>query len=392
MKTASTPSTTVFARYPAALSLPCADPSGLAVEVMLRFAGVHATRRDARLGDLSLTIHDTDGCEAPSSSSAPAAAAADPPPPTGSAKTASSPTEVCSGLMSCLTRLSGESGIAQLSDAATTEATCVEVLTQQCIFPAFLFAMHLDPMVYKAAMAKSVEPKVASFWEGITGSYRAHVLRGNPFFYTGRPLSSVPSGRLSLEHLAKLREVGGDVDRAFAALESMCVAKAATSADMFFLGTSKPTHVDALVYAAASCFFHADVGATGAVVKAHQQRLMKACPHLLQYAERLRHQFFEADSGTYCLKPHGSTEEDPATAVVAAAEQQYRRGRLQTLWWTGVFATVYFVLSNADMVVALLQETLEEEEEELAAAEAATSAEAHGQDAGSAAHREPREL
>jgi hypothetical protein len=364
-----TPSSTVFARYPAALSLPTADPSGLAVEVMLRFAGVRASRRDARLEALSLTIHEP-GKSAESTTSAP---------------------EICTGLMPCLKRLSSEEGVTELGSTATTEAMCVEVLTTQCIFPAFNFIVLFDPLVYRAAMAKSVEPKVATFWEGITGSYRDGVLRRNPYFYTGTAVPSVPSGRLSLVHLAKLREVGAEVDKAFAALESLCVSHGDAATDTFFMGTTKPTYIDALVYAAASSFFHAGVGDTALVMKAHQQRLMEACPRLLKYTERLRHQFFEADSGTYCLKPRSFVDEDPGAAMAAAAELHFRKGRLQTLIWTGVFASVYFVLANADMVVALLEAMLTEEAEELAEETAAAEAETQLHD-GASTPREPREL
>ncbi|KPA78357.1 putative mitochondrial hypothetical protein [Leptomonas pyrrhocoris] len=367
-----TTSSTVFSRYPAALSLPSADPSSLAVEVMLRFTGARISRRDVRLGDLSLSIHEPDIAEGSSTG-----------PAKGDVKA-----EVCSGLMSCLNRLSNEDGVAQVSSTRAAEAMCAKVLTTQCIFPAFLFLVHFDPVVYRATMTKSVEPKVASFWEGLTGSYREHVLRCNPYLYTGRGVSSVPSGRLSVGHIAKLKEVREDVDAAFVALDALCAVHG-SSADTFFTGTAKPTCVDALVYAAASSFFHADAGEAAVSVRAHQQRLMDACPHLLRYTERLRHLFFEADSGTYCLKPRTDTEESVNQAMAAEAEQQYRKGRLQTLWWTGLFATAYFILANADMVVALLEQTAEEaeEEKEEVAAEAAEGSRGTG-----AAPREPREL
>lgn len=366
----ATPSSVVFTRYPAALSLPSADPSGLAVEAMLRFVNVRPTRKDARLGAPSLTI----GASASTTSASPAA----------------SSSEVCTGLLPCLRRLGGEEGVSQLTGP---DATWVEAVTTHCLFPAFLFAMHFDPDVYQAGMARSVEPKVSSLWEGLTGTYREHVLRANPYFYSGTAVTSVPRGRLALAHVGKLKEVGEEVDRAFAALEALCAAKC-TAADVFILGTSQPTYADALVYAAASSFFHADVGETS-TVRQHQRRLMAQYPRLLSYTERVRQQFFEADSGTYCLKPHSApSEEDAAVAMAAAAELQYRRGRLQTLWWTGLFATVYFVLANADMVVALLEETLgAEEEEEMAGAQAAAAAAAAAQaHDGAGARHEPREL
>ncbi|KPI84201.1 hypothetical protein ABL78_6741 [Leptomonas seymouri] len=345
----STSSSSIFARYPAALSLPTADPNGLAVEAMLRFTNVRVSRRDARLEGLSLTIHAPNSPEASS---------------TGAPKEQTKP-EVHTGLMPCLKRLSSEDGVAQLSSTQTTEAVCVEMLTERCIFPALLFAMHFDPTVYRATMAKSVEPKVASFWEGLQGSYREHVLRSNPYLYTGRSVPSIPRGRLSVEHVVRLKEVEAEVEKAFAALEALCASKC-TSAETFFMGTTKPTYVDALVYAAASCRFHADAGAAASMMMGSQRRLMDACPHLLRYTERLRNQFFEADRGTYCLKRRDFAEEDPAAAMASAAEQAFRKGRLQTLLWTGLFSMVYFVLSNADIVVALLEETLAAEERELA--------------------------
>ncbi|CAM67868.1 conserved hypothetical protein [Leishmania infantum JPCM5] len=355
---------TVFARYPAALALPTADPNALAVETMLRCAEVRYTRADARLGDLSLTI-------SPAASFSSAAAA------TSSTSAAKAKSEVCAGLMSCLRRLGGESAFDAVPSTHAATAVCVEVLTVQCLFPAFLFYTHFDPALYKAAMRRSVEPKVATFWEWMRGTYRAHILRENPFFYSGTAAAEVPRGKLSLTSLAKLKEVGEGVDKAFAVLESL--RKTATSAgieagNVFFLGTSRPTYIDALVYAAASSFVHADLREAAAGVKGHQRRVQDACPALLEYVEGMRRQFFEADSGTYCLKPcEAAADVDPHGAMAHEAERQYRSGRLPTLWWTGLFASVYFLLVNADMLVALLEQA-EEESEEVAAVEAAAGA------------------
>ncbi|GET88420.1 hypothetical protein, conserved [Leishmania tarentolae] len=354
--------TTVLARYPAALTLPTADPNALAVETMLRIAQARYTRADARLGDLSLTISQA------ASLSSGASATSN----TGAAKTKS---EVCVGLMACLKRLGSECACDTVPATHAASAACVEVLTIQCLFPAFLFYTHFDPVIYAAAMRRSVEPKVASFWEGLWGTYREHVLRANSFFYSGIAAAEVPRRKLSLTSVDKLKEVGEEVDRAFAVLESL--RKAATSAsietgNMFFLGTSCPTYIDALVYAAASCFVHADLREASAVVKGQQRRVQDACPALVEYVETMRRQFFESDSGTYGLKPCNTTADaNPNVAMANEAERQYRSGRLQTLWWTGVFATVYFLLANADMLVALL-ENAEEDGEEAAAVEAGT--------------------
>ncbi|CAJ1024293.1 Glutathione S-transferase, C-terminal domain containing protein, putative [Leishmania lindenbergi] len=283
--------------------------------------------------------------------------------------------------MRCLKRIGSEGAFEPVPSTCAATVLCVEVLTVQCLFPAFLFFTHFDPTLYKATMRKSVEPKVASFWEGIRGTYREHILRANPFFYSGTPAAEVPDGKLSLTALSKLKEVGREVDKAFAVLESLrkaTVSASVTTDDMFFLGTSRPTYVDALVYAAASSFVHADLSEASAGVRVHQRRVQDACPALLEYVERVHHQFFEADSGAYCLKPReAAAEADPNVVVAKEVEQQYRSGRLQTLWWTGVFASVYFFLVNADMLVALLERA--EEAEEAAAMEVAAADEANQQ-------------
>ncbi|KAG5479885.1 hypothetical protein LSCM4_05893 [Leishmania orientalis] len=375
---------TVFARYPAALALPTVDPNALAVEAMLRFSEVRYTRADARLGDLSLKISPA------ASSSLPAASIS-------SSSTADEKPEVCAGLMSCLKRLVDEGVVDPVPSTCAATAVCVEVLTVQCLFPAFLFTVHFDPAVYKAAVHKSVEPKVASFWERIRGTYREQTLKANPFFHSGAPVAEVPRGKLSLVGLAKLKEVGEKVDSAFAALESLWKTTNSASAaagDVFFLGTPRPTYVDALVYAAVSSFLHADWREAAASVKAQQRRLRDACPALLEYVERLRHHFFEADSSTYCLKPRdAAASADPNLAMANEAERQYRNGRLQTLWWTGLFATVYFLLVNADILLAVL-EKVEEDGEDAASTDAAGGGAAEEQSAStpSMRSREPQEL
>ncbi|KAK7196730.1 hypothetical protein NESM_000612800 [Novymonas esmeraldas] len=395
---AAAPPTTILTRYPAALSLPTADPSALAVEAMLRFVGARYTRADARMADLSLTIAaQTAGTSA------------------GASADASAP-ERWAGLLPCLQRLRDEPAVDAVPRAHAATAVCVEVLTTQCLFPAFVFLTHFDSSVYTVTMRKSVEPKVASLWESVRGTYRTTVLHTNPFLYSGATAAAeVPRGRLSQTALAKLKEVSDAVDKAMAALESLCVSAAAAAAATaaaattrpcpaaganFFLGTSRPTHVDALVYAAASCFIHADVGAAAVGMREHQRRLQDACPALLQYVERLRHQFFESDGGSYCLAPRDTAAEaaaaEPSEQVAKAAEQQYRRGRLQTLWWTGLFATVYFVLVNVDMLVALLEAVEEEGEvEEAGEVEVMGEDAAGGQSTASSSserRREPQEL
>lgn len=398
--------TTVFARYPAALGLPTADPSALAVEAMLRFVGARYTRADAPLGELALSI-------APAASSTTKDAAASAP----SASAVDANRDLNTGLTACLQRLTVEPGVDAVPSSQAAAATTAEVLTQQCLFPAFVFLTHFDPAVYSAALRKSVEPKVAGFWEGLRGTYREHVLRANPFFYTGVPVSDVPRGKPTMSMLKKLGEVGAKVDAALAALESLCQAAPGrpTTGTAFFLGTARPTYIDALVYAAVSTFVHADVGSGSSSsgssrsdagsadvgVKAHQQRIQDAHPGLVAYAERLRHQFFEADSGCYCMKPRESAEAaaaaaDPNAAAAAAQEKMFRAGRLQTLWWTGLFACVYFALANADMLVALLEEAETEAEAEAEAEAAAESAAAAAAEASASASagrgREPQEL
>ncbi|KEG09585.1 hypothetical protein DQ04_04991040 [Trypanosoma grayi] len=320
------PPATLF-RCPPCLALPTADPHALAVECMLRFVGAHYVKRDAPL-PVALEVAASSG---------------------------SSKMVRYSGLASCLqsiensTRLDAEA----LSHEQRTLSLCVKALVENELLPAFVYITHSDTPLFKNAIRKGVVPKVATAWQRLRGTYRCGVLE-----------KSACCGRYS-----NLEEALERMESGLRALETLHVANA-KAAGNFLLGTERPCGADALAYAAASSFLHADFVsncASGAVVRA-QRRVKEECPALLEYVERLRLLYFEEYSGFYTLRATGgpdATAADPKHAM----DETFRQGRWAVLAWTAGFAAVYFVLTNAELILALLsefdgEEMLEEEEEQ----------------------------
>lgn len=341
---------TVLYRVPGSLTLPSVDPASLAIETMLRFASLNYTCGNSRIESVRLEVSDDSSTTA-----------ATPPPAQRRVE----------GTLPCLRYISSQMQQGDLSPAMEATATCVELLTLQFLFPAFLYLTHSNLPMYAAEMQRSVQPKVATFWEALCGSYRVHVLSRNPVAIQCRA-----SGKAGATAAVEVME---RVEKCMAALEKLCsasepatraAAAAADAEECFFLGTTRPTHVDALVYAAASSFFHADFSSGGpagdASLESLQSSVLDACPSLLRYTERLRHMFFEAYSGTYSLKARLSEEEQNGASQRAMVDAMYRTGRLRTVCLTGIFAAIYFVLSNAGVIVELLEAAAADVEEDAA--------------------------
>ncbi|CBH14966.1 hypothetical protein, conserved [Trypanosoma brucei gambiense DAL972] len=309
-------------RYPVTLGLPTADPYALAIECMLRIVGAHYKKRD---GGLPVTLEvPVDGRNKPAM-------------------------KRHEGLTSCLQLI--ESATHQDAEVITSalepEALCVRLTAEVVLIPAFVYITHSDAGILRNAIQKAVEPKVASMWQRFRGSYSRHVVQQTSFCRSYKNMG----------------EAIENVERCLRAIEAICSINTAGNG-MFILGTERPCSADALIYAAASSFFHADFAsrqASGDII-AMQQRLREGCPTLLTYVERLRGLYFEDYSAFYHLRAPTCGMEGEATQK--AAEETFVRGRWKVLAFTGVFSITYFLVANIDVFSAVLLHYLEDDGEE----------------------------
>lgn len=356
-------STAVLERCPPTLGLPTGDPAALAVECMLHITGARFEPRHSRLEGLSLTVPDPAG--------GPGAA-------------------VTTRGLAPIMEFIGTAVDAVVAPAEEQRAdlACVEALAVGRIFPAFVFLVHFHPQAYLEAIRKRVEPKVATVWESAFGTYRANVLKRNYYTYTGEECPP-PSGALSITSAAKMEAVLQEVTRALRALEQLHVLRSkGKGKETFILGTDRATTADAYAYAAVSCMVHADFSGCP-FLQSEQATLRERCPALVQYAERVRVRYFEEYKATYQLRP---VRTNTAAPLLTGDDALYRKGRLATLVTTGIFASLYFLIVNADVIVATLEALMEEEEEELLAEEAGKEAAASGEENQAREIREPKEI
>ncbi|KAH9597655.1 hypothetical protein LSM04_006324 [Trypanosoma melophagium] len=325
----------VLARCPPSLALPTADPNALAVEAMMRFVGAHFVKHDASLPvacEIQRTVNSKNGKKNASWHS-------------------KANKERHEGCMACLNFIESNTHL----DAEVVPSDqqplllCVKVLALKSLFPAFVYITHMDDGLFKSAIQKSVVPKVATTWQRLRGTYRNDVLKDNACC---GPCSSV-------------EEAVKEIESGLRALESLHVAHA-KSAGTFLLGTERPCSADAVAYAAASSFLHADFAGHHAsnVILEAQHRLREECPVLLKYVEKLRMLYFEEYSAFYALRPTESWNQGMTAGMQSPRDDLYRRGRWMTITCTVGFTLMYFVLTNAKLILLLLEELSEEEEEE----------------------------
>lgn len=350
---------TILHRVPASFALPSADPRALAVETMLRIAQVRYTKQDGHYRDLAVSI--------------PKDAA-----PAAKGKRRTQEYGVVRGLPAVMKALGSSLDTDIIANDQRPVAACVETLTTKCLFPAFAFLTFYDYGLFQYGVSKSVTPKIGSLWESVRGTFRTNVLRENPYFYgdanagTAPPSSTTPS----LGRSRVMEAILDEVTRALKSLELLHVSHAGAN-ESFFLGTSRPCSTDAYAYAAASAFFHADFSSLGSpaggaagsfvvspVMARFQQKAREECPLLLKYVEKVRLLLYEDYSSSYNLKPAALGEAVEQSAAMQAAEDLYVKGRLRALVTTGVFAFVYFVIVNADLLAAMAEEYADHDEEE----------------------------
>ncbi|RNE97964.1 hypothetical protein TraAM80_09045 [Trypanosoma rangeli] len=330
------PTVTLF-RYPACFAIPTADPHALAVECMLRFVGAHFVKRDAPL-PVALEI------------------------PTSSGSTVVRET----GLLSCLQLM--EDILHVDAEVLSVEqrhlSLCVSVLVEKSLLPAFVYLIHSDKNLFNHSIRKGVEPKVATLLQRLQGNYRSSVLDG-----------SGCCGRHS-----SVEEALAEVEKGLRALQAFHVSHSNSSgAGTFFLGTERPCSADALAYAAASSFLHADFAshhAPAAVVEL-QRQLKEDCPALVTYIEKVRQMYFEEYSAYYTIRTNKSCTGD-ASKQSSSEDDVFKKGRWTYVAWTIGFTMLYFVLSNANLILEALSElgVNEPEEEEAAVAAEEKSGEA----------------
>nr|CCC93278.1 conserved hypothetical protein [Trypanosoma congolense IL3000] len=315
------PSVTLH-RYPVTLALPTADPHALAVECMLRLIGAHYKKQDAAL---------------PVTLEVPVAGGGD------------MATERRKGLASCLEFIESAThrDAEVITAALEPQALCVRALAELTLLPAFVYITHADSGLYNGAIRRAVEPKVASVWQRLRGSYCKDVLTGS-------------SCRVRFTSVAAaLREA----ERALRALEVVCSTNTA-SGNIFILGTGRACSIDALAYAAVSSFMHADFSdrhASGGVV-AMQRWLRRECPALLKYVEQLRLLYFEEYSSFYTLRASGVASD--CDAAQEAAADLFARGRWKVLTFTGVFSTLFFLSANIDVLLEIMLQYFEDPDDE----------------------------
>ncbi|RNF09167.1 uncharacterized protein Tco025E_07024 [Trypanosoma conorhini] len=326
-ETAEFPTVTLF-RYPACFAIPTADPHALAVECMLRFVGAHFVKRDAPL-PVALEIPTSSG----------------------------SPVVRKKGLVSCLQLIEDVLHVDEevLSVEQRQLLLCVRVLVEKSLLPAFVYITHSDQNLFTHSIRKGVEPKVATLLQRLRGNYR----------------SSVVDGSGCCGRYASMEEALAEVEKGLRALQAFHVSHSKSSGT-FFLGTERPCSADALAYAAASSFLHADFAGhhAPATLVELQRRLKEDCPALVTFIEKVRQTYFEDYSAYYTLRATNERGAGDAAARPPSGDELFKKGRWMCVAWTIGFSLLYFTLSNANLILEALSE-LEPEAEAEAEAEAA---------------------
>ncbi|KAG8342644.1 hypothetical protein ERJ75_000460600 [Trypanosoma vivax] len=327
-------SSVVLYRCPPTLSLPTADPHALAVECMLRFVGAHYVRRDAAMPvSIEVPVGALSDEDTGSTTDGPVVSG----PAKFERRTGLS---ACMQLIESCTHLDAEI----LPSSQLPLSTCIRALVEKMLLPAFVYITHSEANLFYNSIRKAVVPKVGTFWQQLRGTYRMDVLK-----------RSVCCGRYN-----SVGQALEEIENGLRSLDALCVANA-SSTGLFILGTRRPGSTDALAYAAASSFFHADFtsrSASGTIVNA-QRRLKEQCPDLVSYVERLRLQYFDDYSAFYSIRATKTTQHTSDAAQQAKAVSF--KGRWKLLTFTGVFSLVYFVLANADVFLQLLTAFEEDE-------------------------------
>ncbi|CCW62923.1 unnamed protein product [Phytomonas sp. EM1] len=334
---------TVLHRYPGALALPTADPQALAIETALRFLQLRYVVKDAAMRELRMVIP------------------ADP-------MTDSTSPAVCRGFPACFRHLAALTDTDVVQSDHKHVVACVEWIATKCLFPAFTFLIHFEPNLFHYGVRKAVVPRVAGIWERLCGAFQRNVLRSNVYSYACGTATTPHGPPLSAAGIRQVKEVLEEVEKAFRALELLHLSYAQTD-ETFFFGTLSPCSTDAYVYAGVSCFLHADFGGPHGSphLVAFQTTVKEECSHLVRYVEWMRQMYYEGYSAKYGLKqPDGF---GIAEMEAAAAEDLYSRGRSKVLLMTGMFAFVYFIFANSNLIALFLEGILSGDSDDMTATE-----------------------
>ena len=279
------------------LSLPSRDPIAVAMEAALRFTSVRFERKVTD-SERRVDVSDSSIGE------------------TLSIKTFDE-------LVDLLARNSKD-----LNASVTSEkrpiALAIEKLCMGCLLPAFQYlALECNVPSYTSS----------SLWSLVDGGRNE----------TRTTLSSV----YSLQSSAQATSLA---EKALVGLELLVTLPMNTvgGGTKFCLGNSEPTSADCLLFACVTALLHAKW--TSPAVLLWQEGMKTRHHRLLQFTEVLRLLYFETYSGFFQLRPVPSdllnSNADDAT---------YRRGRSATVAVTALFASVYFVLVNAQVIVDVVR-------------------------------------
>lgn len=253
-----------------------------------------------------------------------------------------------------------------LDEALTAEqraqCTSVAAIAQSLLFPSFTYLLFQDSHVYCAALRPALAQ--CSMWYERTGQLRRYFLQQSTALAMqfGTARETADRGLAALELLlSRTRPAASTTPAASSGSSS---SSSSASRPQYLLGTAYPTSADCYAYAAASSFFYVDASASK---DADLLQWLRDCrtkyPLLLHYTEWIRRTYFEdLAGGTYGLKPIPILSGEDTLALTQ--EATYRSGRTMSLLLTFSFAALYFVVVNADVIVALFLGGVEEEQEE----------------------------
>ena len=311
---------TTFATSPPALGLPTVCPQGLAMLCALRFAHAEYEAQQSKTTRPVVTVKGEDAVVV----------------------TASTVQSVL-GLLQRNRRGLDDS----LSDLMRGEGASVEALAEAFIFPAFSFVLSSDDNLRRESTHASGWISSLTSWLPVSGA--------NAFASVPAALDAAEKGLMALDRLlcakgARIVDVNNTHGQPTSASTSAMYAATSTAPQLFILGTSTPTSADCFAYAAASLFLHGDLGSRcrDPVVLKWQVKMRQQFAILLNYVEGIRRGYFEDFAGTYALKAI------PTLDDVNAENAVYKEGRWKTVVATVSFATLYFIVVNASLIVSLL--------------------------------------
>ena len=243
-----------------------------------------------------------------------------------------------------------------LSDSLRGTAAAIKSLAYGEMFPLLQQIMFNDAACVKELREKGVV-RTPSFWERGPQFNQAAVSEAL------RQRTNLEKAEITatlLEHFTALEGLMTGFDANLAVPATLDVSGADLLEVPFFAGTKSPSTIDCYVYPAASFIVHGNFPSSAKEITNLQNAVRTRCPFLVRYCEMIRQSFFTQYSGYYSLRAIPSPKE------AAAAEEndaQFRQGRYTVLFGTFVFATLYFTVSNADVILAVLKILLGDEGE-----------------------------